>query len=82
MLEREFSKLFSKTCRLTKFSSQWLLYTSVRNPGFNNDFLVFQLRTRSSKKGKCLNQNKGFKYSLSTYPKNIMAYAHITVYNP
>ena len=37
-----------------------------------NDFLVFLLRTRSSKKGKCLIKT-WFSYLLSTYPKNIMA---------
>ena len=34
-------KCFSKTCRFSKVSSQWLSYTSVRNPDFNDDFWLF-----------------------------------------
>ena len=51
-----------------KIKTKWLLSISAKDSFF--------------KERKLPIQNKGFKYFSCTYPKNNLAYAHITVYNP
>lgn len=66
MLERESLNVFSKTCRFSKVYSQWLSYTSVRNPYLNDDFWLFsnqglvRSKTKSFSKSSSLNKRKRF----------------------